>query len=140
MKFIFKLENSMLPAYLTNSMNIRQSDRHNHNTRNANEPIILRDRIVLLTIVFVFEYLKFVVIHLMTSKTKFKTLSLDGFIKYVKMTYLDKYRFECFIANCPICPRYQLTYLKFKISNLVLILWLAHHVSVQLFSSHFMQC
>ena len=105
MKFIFKLENKMLPAYFTKSMNIRQSDIHNHNTRNANE-LINPTRIHS----FANNSVRFRIskIRRDTSdeiKNLIPTHGLDFFIKFVKNTYLNKYRFECFIANCPICPR-----------------------------------
>ena len=100
LKFAYKLENGTLPHYFKSELNVRQSDVHNHNTRNANNLTI-----PMANHRFVSKSIRFRIPAIYNDcdddiKAKMSTLSIQGFSNFVKTDILKKYKTHCTKRNC----------------------------------------
>ena len=103
LKFCFKLENGILPAYFKNGLFIRNESIHEHFTRAGNDYRIPRMKHE-----FAKHSIKYVITQAFNEcpislKNKFRTLTLRDFTKEVKIQILEKYSYDCRIRHCPIC-------------------------------------
>ena len=102
-KFCFKFENKMLPTYFQTGLFVRNSEIHDHDTRTINDlntPQIKHE--------FAKYSIRFIIPEALNScpkdiRNKIPTHSLDGFVKYIKRYFLDRYIHDCTIRNCPSC-------------------------------------
>ena len=102
-KFMYKLENKLLPHIFLDSMFTKNSDVHNYNTRNASEhktPNHKHD--------YVKNSIRFRLPNIMNDapdnfKNKISTHSCKGFTGYIKLQMIQKYKSTCNILNCYRC-------------------------------------
>ena len=101
-KFYYKYVHNELPLYFTNFF-IRNSDIHNHATRNRND---LRQ--ITFNNYNTRNCIRLHIPNLINNlpanvKSKIDTHSLSGFSHYFKMQLIGKYQLECNRANCYVC-------------------------------------
>ena len=103
LKFCYKLENKLVPAYFQDNIFVKNRNIHRHNTRSANAFHIPRVR---------HEFAKHGIHYIIPMAfnnsiphiiNKIYTHSLSGFAKYIKNDYLNNYKENCLIRNCYIC-------------------------------------
>jgi hypothetical protein len=104
-KFIFKLENKILPMYFMSSMFIRHTQIHNYATRHSANLVVPPSRHA-----FVKHSIRFRIPSIFNSlsasiKEKLNTHSYQGFSRYVKNHIIDTYEVDCRILNCYVCQR-----------------------------------
>ena len=102
LKFIFKLENDMLPVYFY-SMFISDPVTHSHNTRfrPMNRPPIPPTSSAEETVRY--HLPNFIRTVPSIIKDKIHSHSYKGFTHYVKILYIKCYSSECDIPGCYIC-------------------------------------
>jgi len=105
LKFIYKLENLMLPKYFMTNMFIRQTEIHEHDTRFSQNFRIPQSRHV-----FTINSIRFKIPYIFNQaspciKEKIYTHCLNGFSRYVKNILIEKYELQCTLPNCYICGR-----------------------------------
>ena len=103
LKFCYKLENKLVPAYFQDNIFVKNRNINRHNTRSANAFHIPRVR---------HEFAKHGIHYIIPMAfnnsipliiNKIYTHSLSGFAKYIKNDYLNNYKENCLIRNCYIC-------------------------------------
>jgi len=102
-KFMYKLENQLLPQNFLTGMFITNANIHNYNTRHAYEfrlPQSKHD--------FVKNSIRFRLPTIINDapehfKNKIQTHSLQGFTKYIKLRIIENYSSICHIPFCYIC-------------------------------------
>jgi len=106
LKFYYKYENNKLPYYLQNLPFKTNINTHNHVTRAQHK--------IHLAYTPNHEYAKkcirYDVPNVFNStpteiKEKIYTHSLQGFARYIKLTFLQSYQDICTIVNCYVCSR-----------------------------------
>ena len=90
-RFVFKLEKRLLPKYFLNKSYLRHSDRHDYDTRNAQNFELLRSRHH-----FTRNSICYRVPEIMNDGSsdildKIGTLSLSDYMKYIKMSFINSY-------------------------------------------------
>ena len=90
-RFVFKLEKRLLPKYFLNKSYLRHSDRHDYDTRNAQNFELLRSRHH-----FTRNSICYRVPEIMNDGSsdildKIGTLSLSEYMKYIKMSFINSY-------------------------------------------------
>ena len=102
-KFIYKLENKMLPHIFLTSMFTKNSDVHSYNTRNADDLITPTHKHD-----FVKNSIRFRLPNTMNNapdnfKNKINTHSCQGFTRYIKLQIIQDYKSTCDIPDCYRC-------------------------------------
>jgi len=102
-KFVYKLLNKILPKYFLNIQYLRHSDIHNYETRAANNLQSLPARHA-----FVMNSVCYRVPRILNEcplliKEKIFSHCIQGFAKYIRLFFVDKYLVECSIVDCYIC-------------------------------------
>ena len=105
-KFYFKFTKKQLPEYFRYFFR-RNSDIHEHNTRNRNSLHLFNYNNSTTRNCIRFHIPNLIKNLPMTVTAKVNTHSLPGFSNYLKRYLISKYEIECSIANCYICNRNQ---------------------------------
>ena len=98
----------MLPEYFSSDnteFNIVPNSVHNNNTRQGNSLHILRTNHKFADKCIRFSVPKTINDTPNNIKEKVNSHSLQGFSKYIKIMYLQKYSDTCNIHNCYICNK-----------------------------------
>ena len=101
LKFLFKLENDLVPINIQNLFH--KTERNRYNTRNQTRYTIPRVKHAFA------EQCLHVSIPMLVRDTqsliieKVHTHSFKGFSNYVKQNFLNTYETECFVQNCYVC-------------------------------------
>ena len=107
-RLVFKLRRKLLPKYFLNKSYLRHSDRHDHDTRNAQNFELLRSKHQ-----FTSNSICYRVPEIMNDRNnsysdilnKIDTHSLSGYMKYIKMWYINSYKSECLEDDCYRCNK-----------------------------------
>ena len=105
LKFCYKLENNLLPAYFYNSLFIKNSDTHRYNTRRSNSYKIPKMKHA-----FAKNGLRYKIPAQFNNApaviiSKIYSHSMQGFSNYIKNYYIVNYETHCNLRNCYICQR-----------------------------------
>ena len=104
-KFIFKLENNLLPYNFQFSMFVRNNEIHDYNTRYATNLRIPQSRTNLAKKSIRFHIPKAYSNIPQCIKEKIYSHSFNGFCRYARSYTLNSYNVDCNIINCNICTR-----------------------------------
>ena len=107
-RFVFKLEKRLLPKYFLNKSYLRHSDRHDYDTRNAQNFELLKSKHQ-----FTSKSICYRVPEILNDENdsysdilnKINTHSLSGYMKYIKMWYINSYKSECLEDDCYRCNK-----------------------------------
>ena len=105
LKFYYKYKNNLLPVYLQKLSLFQINEIHSHDTRTGQDmryPLIRHE--------YARKSIRYVIPDLINETSccilsKIETHSIQGFSKYVKIKYIDKYKATCDKNNCYICGR-----------------------------------
>ena len=103
LKFAYKLQNNLLPAYFQNNLFVQNLSIHNYNTRSAGNLHLPRIKHE-----FAKNSIQFLIPMALNNcpaciKDKISTHSIYGFSKYTKLYYINNYNAKCTIRNCFVC-------------------------------------
>ena len=104
-KFIYKIENHIIPEYFKSSMFTRQNQIHQYGTRHSSNYVVPHRKHA-----FARHSVRNKIPAIFNEspaciKEKIYTHSLQGFSKYLKSYFITKYADNCNIPNCYICQK-----------------------------------
>ena len=106
LKFFYKLENNLLPAYFNRMFSV-EIPSHEYNTRQRNTPRPHIPKTVLAKSTIRFKIPELVKLTPICIIEKISTHSIQGFSQYAKKYFLNQYSENCLLQNCYICNRSQ---------------------------------
>ena len=105
LKFYFKYVHKEIPKYFY-SFNLKtRSETHGYNIRNKDLLSSVRTKTKLAE-----NCLRYLIPKVINETEsiiieKIQTHSLQGFISYIKLRYIQKYQMDCLIPNCYVCEK-----------------------------------